>query len=166
MWRCPVTWRTVWKGTAQNCVGHMRRAHDIPPLVKVANLARWFPPWTVTREQWSSMTRPAVSGIAVDTLFFSCTDMLLFHWYRVFDRQDTHGPFRGTYMQLLRTVLEESDAALVRRHHRRCTREIPERLVGRTRGSGSLASRQPWAAHWWPRGLFDRIALRGVPFGL
>ena len=45
----------------------MRRAHDITPLVKVANLARWFPPLTVTREQWSKMMRPAVSGIAVDT---------------------------------------------------------------------------------------------------
>ena len=67
LWRCPVTWCTVWKGTAQDCVDHMRRAHDIPPLVKVANLARWFPPWTVTREQWSSMSSPAVSGIAVDT---------------------------------------------------------------------------------------------------
>ena len=71
LWRCPVTWCTVWKGTAQDCVNHMRRAHDIPPLVKAANLARWFPPWTVTREQWTSMSRPAVSGIAVDTLLFS-----------------------------------------------------------------------------------------------
>ena len=57
-----MTWCTVWKGTSQDCVDHMRRAHDIPPLVKAANLARWFPPWTVTREQWSSMSRPAVSG--------------------------------------------------------------------------------------------------------
>ena len=61
LWRCPVTWCTVWKGTPQDCVDHMRKAHDIPPLLKAANLARWFPPWTVTRKQWSSMTRPAVS---------------------------------------------------------------------------------------------------------
>ena len=66
LWRCPVTWCTVWKGTSQDCVDHMRKAHDIPPLVKAANLARWFLPWTVTREQWSSMTRPAISGVAVD----------------------------------------------------------------------------------------------------
>ena len=50
LWRCPVTWCTVWKGTSQECFDHMRRAYDIPPLVKVANLTRWFPPWTVTRE--------------------------------------------------------------------------------------------------------------------
>ena len=45
--------------------------------VKAANLACWFPPWTVTREQWSSMSWPAVSGIAVDTLLFSRIGVLL-----------------------------------------------------------------------------------------
>ena len=98
LWRCPVTWSMVWKGTSQDCVDHMRRAHDIPPLVKAANLARWFSPWTVTREQWSSMTRSAVSGIAVDTLLFSRIGMLLFHRYLVFDRPGTHVAFRGMYM--------------------------------------------------------------------
>ena len=44
LWCCPVAWCTVWKGTAQDYVDHMRRAHDIPPLVKAANLTRWFPP--------------------------------------------------------------------------------------------------------------------------
>ena len=56
LWRCPVAWCTVWKGTAQDCVDHMRRVHDIPPLVKAANLARWFPPWTVPREQLQHVT--------------------------------------------------------------------------------------------------------------
>ena len=42
LWRCPVTWCTVWKGTAQDCVDHMRRTHDIPPLVKAANLAHYW----------------------------------------------------------------------------------------------------------------------------
>ena len=41
---------------------HMRRAHNTPLSVKAGNLARWFPPWTVTREQWHSMSRPSVSG--------------------------------------------------------------------------------------------------------
>ena len=104
-WRCPETWCTVWKGTAQDCVDHMRRAHDIPPLGKAANLARWFPPWTVTREQWSSMTR-----------------------YRVFDRPGTHRAFRGTYMQRMHTFLDESDVASLRRHHRRCAWEIAARM--------------------------------------
>ena len=28
LWRCPVTWCTVWKGTSQDCSDHMRKAHD------------------------------------------------------------------------------------------------------------------------------------------
>ena len=99
LWRCPVTWCTVWKGTAQDCIDHMRRVHDIPPLVKAANLACWFPPWTVSREQLSSMSRPAVSGIAVDTLLFSRIGVLLFHHYRVVNRAGTHGALRGAYMR-------------------------------------------------------------------
>ena len=69
----------------------MRRAHDIPPLDKEANLARWFPPWTVTREQC-----PVISGIAIYTLLLSRIGVPLFHCYRVFDRQGTHAAFRGT----------------------------------------------------------------------
>ena len=105
LWRCPVTWCTVWKGTSQHCIDHMRRAHDIPPLVKAANLTRWFPPWTVTREKWYSITRPAVSSIAVNTLLFSRIGVPLFHPYRVFDRPGTHAEFRGTYMQWMRIFL-------------------------------------------------------------
>ena len=73
------------------------------------------------------MTRPAVSGRAVDTLLFSCIGMPLLHRYQVFDHQGTHGAFRGTYMQWLCTVLKESDAASVRRRHLRCVREIAAR---------------------------------------
>ena len=69
LWRCPVTWCKVWKGTAQDSIDHLRRTHDAPLVVKAANLARYFPPWTVTREQWSEMTRPTISGVVIDTLF-------------------------------------------------------------------------------------------------
>ena len=140
LWRCPGTWCTVWKGTAQDCVDHMRRAHDIPPLVKAANLARWFPPW-------SSMSRPAVSGIAVDTLLFSRIVMPLFHRYRVINRAGTHGAFRGSYMRRMHAFLEESDAASLRRRHRRCARDIaaqmsrtydPKFIAGRSPGPGGL----------------------------
>ena len=65
LWHCPVDWCPVWKGTSQDCVDHMRRAHNTPVSVKAGNLAQWFPPWTVTREQWHSMSRPSVSGIAI-----------------------------------------------------------------------------------------------------
>ena len=122
LWRCPVSWCTVWKGTLQDCVDHMRKAHDIPTLVKAANLARWFSPWNVTREQWYIMTQSAVSGIAVDTLLFSRIGVPLFHRYRVFDRPGTHAAFRGTYMHWMSTFLEESDVASLQTRHRRCAR--------------------------------------------
>ena len=128
LWRCPVTWCTVWKGTSQDCIDHMRKAPDIPPLVKAANLACWFPPWTVTSEQWYSMTRPVVSGIPVDTLLFSHIGVPLFHRHRVFDRPDAHAVFRGMYMQWMHTFLEEADAASLRTRHCRCAREIAARM--------------------------------------
>ena len=71
LWRCPVGWCPVWKGTSQDCIDHMRKAHNSPMTMKAGNLSRWFPPWTVTREQWHNMSRPSVSGIAIDTFLFS-----------------------------------------------------------------------------------------------
>ena len=124
LWRCPVDWCPVWKGTSQDCVDHMRRAHNTPVSVKAGNLARWFPPWTVTREQWHSMSRPSVSGIAIDTFLFSRIGMPLFHRYRVFDRLGSHPAFRGPYMARLFTFLKESDAESIRRSHRRRAKEI------------------------------------------
>ena len=116
------------RGRAQDCVDHMRRAHDILPVVKAANLARWFPPWTVTREQWTSMTQPAISGVAVDTLLFSRIGVPLFHRYRVISHSGTHGTFRGSYMRRLHAFLEESDATSLRRRHRRCAQELAARM--------------------------------------
>ena len=37
----------LWKGTAQDCIDHMWWIHKVPLSVKAANLARFFPPWTV-----------------------------------------------------------------------------------------------------------------------
>ena len=124
LWRCPVGWCPVWKGTSQDCVDHMRRAHNTPILVKAGNLARWFPPWTVTREQWHSMSRPSVSGIAIDTFLFSRIGTPLFHRYRVFDRLGSHPAFRKPYMPKLFIFLKESDSESIRRSHRRRAKEI------------------------------------------
>ena len=106
----------------------MRKAHDTPIFVKASNLARWFPPWTVTREQWNSMSRPAISGIAIDTLLFIRIGVPLFHRYWVFDRQGTHGAFRGTYMPRMFEFLKESNAESLRLRHRRCAKEIAARM--------------------------------------
>ena len=124
LWCCPVPWCPVWKGTSQDCVDHMCKAHNTPVKVKAGNLARWFPPWTVTREQWHSMSRPSVSGIAIDTFLFSCIGMPLFHRYRVVDRLEAHPTFRGSYMTRLFDFLKEADAESICRSHRRRAKEI------------------------------------------
>ena len=49
LWRCPVSWCTVWKGTPQDCMDHVRGAHDVPSNIKSASLNRFFPPWTGVR---------------------------------------------------------------------------------------------------------------------
>ena len=66
LWWCPVTWCTVWRGTPQDSIDHTR---NIPAIVKASNLARWFPLWTVSHEQWTLIMRSSVSGI--DDLLFS-----------------------------------------------------------------------------------------------
>ena len=30
LWRCPVSWCTMWKGTPQDCMEHLRNGHDVP----------------------------------------------------------------------------------------------------------------------------------------
>ena len=72
---------------------------------------------------WSS-----VSGVAVDTLLFSRIGVPLFHQYRVFSRPGTHAAFRGSYMQRIRSFLEDSDASSLQTRHRHRAREIAARF--------------------------------------
>ena len=94
---------TIWRGTQQDCIDHMRSAHAVPVTVKASNLARWFPPWTVSRDRWCAAMSSTVYGVATDALLFSRTGVLLVHRYHVFSRVGTHVTFRGTYMARLAT---------------------------------------------------------------
>ena len=141
LWRCPVMWCTVWKGTAQDCIDHMRRIHKVPLSVKAANLARFFPPWTVTREQWADMMMPSISGVAIDTLLFSHIGSPLCHRYRIISQTGSHTAFRGTYLCRLRVFLEESDSAVVRRLHHQLAQELAARIALPTDSPESVPSR-------------------------
>ena len=70
LWRCPVSWCTVWKGTPQDCMDHVRGggggAHDIPWDFKSASLEQFLPPWTVRRQVWSDSLKQLHSGISTD----------------------------------------------------------------------------------------------------
>ena len=70
------------------------------------------------------MSRPSVSGVAIDTFLFSHIGTPLFHRYRVFDRLGSHPAFRKPYMPKLFMFLKESDSESIRRSHRRRAKEI------------------------------------------
>ena len=141
LWRCPVMWCTVWKGTAQDCIDHMRRMHKVPLSVKAANLSKFFPAWTVTREQWADMLMPSISGVPIDTLLFSRIGSPLCHCYRLISRTGSHAAFRGTYLRRLRAFLDESDSAVVRRLHRRLAQELASHVVLPTDSPASVQPR-------------------------
>ena len=95
LWRCPVSWCTQWKDMPQDCVDHIRLAHAVPATVKAANLGRWFPPWTVSRETWREALKSTVSGVSTDALLFSQNCTPLAHRYRVFGREGRIPPCVG-----------------------------------------------------------------------
>ena len=79
LWRCPVSWCTVWKGTPQDCMDHVRGgggAHDVPWDIKSASLEKFVPPWTVQRQVWSDSLTANHSGISTDVLLFSDINVL------------------------------------------------------------------------------------------
>ena len=47
LWRCPVEWCTVWKGSVSDCLGHLHENHGGSQYVAMNNLGKFFPPWTV-----------------------------------------------------------------------------------------------------------------------
>ena len=141
LWRCPVMWCTVWKGTAQDCIDHMRRTHKLPLSVKAAKLAKYFPGWTVSRVEWSKMLMPCVSGMAIDTLLFSRVGSPLCHRYRLISHTGSHTAFRGTYLKRLWSFIEEMDSAGRRQGPRGLSQRVAARMVKSTDKSGSRGRR-------------------------
>ena len=86
-WRCLVSWCTMWKGTPQDCMDHVRGAHNVLPDIKSASLDRFFPPWTVRRQIWADgLNKPCHSGVSTEVLLFSEIHLSLVHHYQVFQR--------------------------------------------------------------------------------
>ena len=105
LWRCPVSWCTVWKGTPQDCMDHLRNAHDVPWISKTASIERFVPPWTVRRELWTDSLRKEHSGISTDIMLFSDLGLSLAHHYKVHRGGFPHAAFRGDYTTRLRALL-------------------------------------------------------------
>ena len=105
LWRCSVSWCTIWKGTPQDCMDHLRGAHDVPWEVKSASLEKYLPPWTVTRQVWSDSLSAQHFGISTDVLLFSDIHLSLVHHHRIHKRGLPHITFQRNYLSQLRALL-------------------------------------------------------------
>ena len=109
--------------------------------MKAANLARFYPAWTVTREQWVDMMMPSISGVAIDTLLFSRIGSPLCHRNRIISRTGSYAAFRGTYVRRLRAFLDKSDSAVVRQLHHQLAQELAAQIAPPTDSPASVLPR-------------------------
>ena len=105
LWWCPVSWCMVWKGTPQDCIDHVRGAHDVPWVVKSTSIEQFDPPWTVRGQVWSDSLKQSHSGISTDVLLLSDINLSLVHHYRIHKHGLPHIAFRKDYMARLRALL-------------------------------------------------------------
>ena len=75
------------EGLFRDCLGHLNDKHGGSTFFALKNVAKFFPPWTLTRDVWQTALRPDVSGIAVDAR--------VFHRYRVYKDPFPHPALRG-----------------------------------------------------------------------
>ena len=105
LWRCPVEWCVVWKGSVRACQEHLSEKHGGSSLINLKNVAKFFPPWTVSRHVWHTALRPDVSGVAVDARLFHEAGCRLVHRYRVYKDPFPHPALRdGVIPRLLSCV--------------------------------------------------------------
>ena len=84
LWRCPVEWCAVWKGSVRECRDHFNEKHSGSETIDFDRVSKAFPAWTVTREFWKRALQPEISGIAVDVTLFHESRRRLVHKYRVY----------------------------------------------------------------------------------
>ena len=136
LWRCPVSWCTMWRGSPQDCMDHLRNAHDAPKMLKSSSIERYVPPWTVSREMWTESLRPDHSGISTDIMLFSDMGLSLVHHYRVHEGGLPHIAFRGDYLSRVRALLPQPSPC-------RESGSSPETEIGATPTTGRH-SRRPF----------------------
>ena len=89
LWRCPVSWCTVWKPPH-------RTVWNICGTATMFRGYRRQPASTVRRELWTESLRLEHSGISTDIMLFSDLGLSLTHHYRVYQ-----AAFRTDYMTWL-----------------------------------------------------------------
>ena len=84
LWRCPVEWCAVWKGSVRECRDHLNDKHSDSETINFDQVSKVIPAWTVPRDFWTKALRPEISGIAVDVMLFHESGRKLVHKYRVY----------------------------------------------------------------------------------
>ena len=105
LWRCPVSWCTVWRGKPQDLMDHILDGHNVPGEIRRVSLEMFFPPWTVTRQLYEKSLSAQYSGISNDILLFSELGLSLVHHYREHILGRPHAMFRGKYLAQIRALL-------------------------------------------------------------
>ena len=85
----------AWKGSVRACLDHLTEKHGGSTFFAVKNVAKFFPPWTVTRYVWQTALRLDVSDIAVDACLFHEAGCRLVRRYRVYKDPFPHPALRG-----------------------------------------------------------------------
>ena len=78
LWRCPIEWCAVWKGSVRECRDHFNDKHSGSVTLDFEKVSRSFPAWTVTCKFWEQALNPKISGIAV---MFDCSTSPEDDWY-------------------------------------------------------------------------------------
>ena len=105
LWRCPVEWCAVWRSLVRACQEHLSEKHGGSSLFDVKNVAKFIPPWTVSRHVWQTALQPNVSGVAVDARLFHEAGCRLVHHYRLYKDPFPHPALRdGVIPRLLSCV--------------------------------------------------------------
>ena len=105
LWRCPVEWYAVWKGSVREYRDHFNEKHSGSETLDYDKVSKSFPAWTVTRDFWERALKPEISGIAVDIRLFHESGRRLIHKYRVYQDPLPHPALReGRITKLISLV--------------------------------------------------------------
>ena len=105
LWRCPVEWCAVWKGSVWECRDHFSDKHGHSETLAFDKVSKSFPAWTVPRDFWKQALQPEISGIAVDIRLFHESGHRLVHKYRVYRDPLPHPALReGRVTKLISLV--------------------------------------------------------------
>ena len=105
LWRCPVEWCAVWKGSVRECRDHFNEKHSGSETLDFDKVSKSFPAWTVTRDFWEQALKPEISGIAVDIQLFHESGRRSVHKYRVYRDPLPHPALReGRISRLISLV--------------------------------------------------------------